>query len=109
MKILLDENLDWRLARYLPGHEVASVPRIGWAGMKNGLLLKSSSQRFDVLITMYSGIPHQNDLTDLDLAVIGLQAPSNRLADTAPLMAEVLQKLPQIQPGTITIISADHD
>ena len=107
MKIILDENLDWRLERYLPGHEVASVPRIGWAGMKNGLLLKSSSQQFDVLVTMDSGIPHQNNLTNLDIAVIGLQAPSNRLADTAPLMEEVLRKLPQIQPGTITIISAD--
>jgi predicted nuclease of predicted toxin-antitoxin system len=29
MKILLDENLDWRLARSLPGHEVKSVPLIG--------------------------------------------------------------------------------
>jgi hypothetical protein len=39
VKILLDENLDWRLGRDLPGHEVESVPLIGWAGLKNGKLL----------------------------------------------------------------------
>jgi predicted nuclease of predicted toxin-antitoxin system len=31
MRILLDENLNWRLKRDLPGHEVESVPLIGWA------------------------------------------------------------------------------
>lgn len=39
MRILLDENLDWRLARSLPGHEVESVQKNGWAGIKNGALL----------------------------------------------------------------------
>jgi predicted nuclease of predicted toxin-antitoxin system len=32
MRILLDECLDWRLGRELPGHEVESVPQRGWAG-----------------------------------------------------------------------------
>ena len=38
-RILLDENLDWRLSRDLPGHTVESVPLIGWAGLENGELL----------------------------------------------------------------------
>jgi predicted CopG family antitoxin len=42
MRILLDENLDWRLERGLPGHAVESVPRVGWAGTQNGLLLEKS-------------------------------------------------------------------
>jgi len=36
MRLLLDENLDWRLRRLLPGHAVESVPLIGWAGIQNG-------------------------------------------------------------------------
>ncbi len=36
MKILLDENLDWRLRRLLPGNEVDSVACIGWSGITNG-------------------------------------------------------------------------
>jgi predicted nuclease of predicted toxin-antitoxin system len=39
MRLLLDENLDWRLRRDLPGHQVESVPLIGWAGIENGELL----------------------------------------------------------------------
>jgi len=39
MRILLDENLDWRMGRGLRGHEVESVHRLGWAGIQNGVLL----------------------------------------------------------------------
>ena len=36
MRILLDENLDWRLRRDLPEHQVESVPLFGWGGIQNG-------------------------------------------------------------------------
>jgi predicted nuclease of predicted toxin-antitoxin system len=39
VKILLDECVDRRLARDLAGHSVTTVPRHGWAGIKNGDLL----------------------------------------------------------------------
>jgi predicted nuclease of predicted toxin-antitoxin system len=52
VRILLDENLNWRLEQFLPGHEVISVPRIGWAGLKNSKLLARAQEDFDVLITM---------------------------------------------------------
>jgi hypothetical protein len=53
MRLLLDENLDWRLGRDLPGHQSESVPSIGWAGIRNGeLLARASEAGFDVLVTM---------------------------------------------------------
>ena len=42
MRLLLDENLDWRLRRDLLGHQVESVPLIGWAGIENGELLRKA-------------------------------------------------------------------
>jgi len=42
MRVLLDENLDWRLSRDLPEHQVESVPLIGWAGIENGELLSKA-------------------------------------------------------------------
>ena len=106
MKILLDENLDWRLRRDLPGHTVESVPLLGWAGIQNGALLRRAEQdQFDVLITMDSNLPYQQDLAKFKIAVIALRAPSNRLADTRPLMSKVLKALEQIRPGTLTVIS----
>lgn len=74
MKILLDENLDWRLKRDLPGLDVESVPLIGWAGLKNGELLTRAENDYDVLLTMDKGIPHQQYLTRYKIAVVGLRA-----------------------------------
>ena len=106
MRILLDENLDWRLKRDLPGHTVESVPLIGWAGLKNGALLAKAENKFDVLITMDGSMPHQQNLARFKIAVIALKAPSNRLADTRPLMPKVLAAITTAQPGTVTVISA---
>ena len=105
MRILLDENLDWRLQRDMPGHVVESVPLIGWAGIKNGELLSRAEMQFDVLITMDANLPHQQDLSKFKLAVIALQAPSNRLADTRQLMPKLLAALSNVQPGTLTVVT----
>ena len=80
MRILLDENLDWRLGRDLPGHTVESVPLIGWAGLKNGALLTEAEKRFDVLLTMDSNMVYQQNLSSFHIAVLALKARSNRLA-----------------------------
>ena len=37
---------------------------------------------------MDQGIPHQQNLSDVDLAIVLLEASSNRLADLAPLVDE---------------------
>ena len=40
MKILLDECIDRRLAKEINGHEVVTVPQVGWTGIQNGELLR---------------------------------------------------------------------
>lgn len=106
MKILLDENLNWRLEQFLPGHEVKSVPRIGWAGLKNGKLLARAAQEgFDVLVTMDGSMASQQNLSKIKLAIVALRAQSNRLADTSPLMPKVLLTLPTLKPGKVVKVS----
>lgn len=104
MRILLDENLDWRLARSLPGHEVVSVQKNGWAGIKNGELLARAEQEFDVFVTMDGNIVFQQNYARLRIAIVTLRAPSNRLRDTAPLMPKLLALLPTLQHGTFTVV-----
>lgn len=105
VRILLDENLDWRLRRDLPSHQVDSVALIGWAGLKNGELLAEADSRFDVLLTMDTNMSHQQNLAKFRIAIIALNAPSNRLADTRPLMPQVLAILQTVGPGTLTHVS----
>jgi predicted nuclease of predicted toxin-antitoxin system len=106
VRILLDENLDWRLEKFLSGQQVKSVPRIGWAGLKNGKLLARAQEDFDVLITMDGSMANQQNLSKIKIAIIALRAPSNRLADTSPLMPKVLSLLSSLKPGNIVVVSA---
>jgi len=105
MRILLDENLDWRLLRALAGHEVASVQLNGWAGIQNGALLAKAAIEFEVFVTMDGNIQFQQDYAKLRLIIVTLKAPSNRLKDTLPLMPKLLTLLPALKPGTVTILS----
>ena len=105
MRILLDENLDWRLGRSLPGHEVQSVQLNGWAGVENGELLAKAAGEFDVFVTMDGNIKFQQNYASLSLIIVALRARSNRLQDTVPLMPKLLAQLPLLQPGSLTVVS----
>jgi len=105
MRILLDENLDWRLKRELPGHVVESVQLNGWAGIENGALLARAAAEFDVFITMDGNIQFQQEYAKLRLIIVTLKAPSNRLKDTLPLMPKVVETLPSLKPGTLTVLT----
>ena len=101
MRILLDENLDWRLRRDLPGHETESVPLIGWAGIQNGELLTRDSKCSSPWIVIWSISRISGAIA---IAMIALRAKSNRLDDTRPLMKQVLALLPQSKAGKVTFI-----
>ena len=105
MQILLDECIDRRLARQLPGHVVKTAPQMGWAGIKDGELLRFAEQEFDVLITVDRNLPFQQNLSVLDLAVLVLQTPSNRLADLQVLIPKVLAIVDTAPKGTATMVS----
>jgi len=106
MKVLLDECLPRKLKRCLPGHEVKSVPEAGWAGTKNGELLRLTAAAFDVFVTVDSNLPHQQNLARIDLAVVILNAPDSKFETLEPLMATLLQLLPTVQAGQVYEIAA---
>ncbi len=107
MRILLDECLPARLRRDLPGHEVQTIPRAGWAGVKNGKLLRliADCGKFDVFLTMDKSLPHQQQLKDLPFAVVVLRAKSNRFEDTHPLMPEACRRLAEFQSGHVYVLT----
>ena len=107
MRVLLDENLDHRLKRFFGAeHDVVTVRERGWSGKENGELIRDAQMEFDVLVTMDQGIPHQQNLTEVDLVILLLEAPSNRLADTAPLVDEANAALFEARPGEMVRVQA---
>ena len=54
---------------------------------------------------MDAGVTHQRNLSEHKLAVVILQARSNRLADTRPLMPKVLALMESFESGKVTTVS----
>ena len=107
MRILLDENVDRRLRRFFDTrHEVVTVSEYGWSGKKNGDLLRSAAQEFDVLVTMDRNIQYQQHLVSYDLGLLLIKARSNRRQDVEPVMPEVNSVLREIKPGELRIVEA---
>jgi hypothetical protein len=105
VRVLIDECLDWRLGRALTGHFCTSVQALGWSGIQNGELLeKMRQERFDVFLTGDRNLQFQRNLPVAGVAVVVLRAGSTRLAETLPLMAPLLNLLPNLKPGSVTFL-----
>ena len=104
MKILLDECVDWCLARDLQGHEVKTARQMGWSTITNGELLALAAEAFDVFVTVDRKLPSQQNLSALAIAVVVLRARTNRLADLRPLVPNLLAVLTQAKPGAATVV-----
>jgi predicted nuclease of predicted toxin-antitoxin system len=101
MKILIDECLPRKLKQTLPDHEVKTVPEAGWAGKKNGELLRLMTGVFDIFITIDSNLEYQQQLTGLRVSFVVLSAKNNKYDTLLPLMSEVRHILETIQPGQV--------
>ena len=107
MKVLLDECVDWRLARDIVGHDVKTARQMGWTTIKNGTLLTLASEYFDVFVTVDRNLSFQQNLESFSIAVIVLQARTNRLADLRPLVPSLLAAIESALPGAAKVIDAD--
>lgn len=59
---------------------------------------------FEVLITCDRNLQYQQHIAATSIAVVVLQVPSTKLADTLPLMSKVALALPTLSPGTVTLV-----
>lgn len=106
MRILLDECLPKKLKSEFTGHTVFTVQEKGWAGIKNGELLRRAENEFDVWVTADRNIEFQQNLNLFDIATIVLIAPRNQLVFLLPLIPRLHKILQAIQPGQITYVDS---
>lgn len=71
MKLLLDESVPRQLGRCFPEtFEVRTVQQMGWAGRKNGDVLKrAATHGFDAFITADQGVEYQQNPNTLPTAL----------------------------------------
>ncbi len=106
MRILLDECLPRKLKRELAGHEVATVPEMGWASIKNGKLLELAEGNFDVFLAADQNLEYQQNLGAYQIAVIVLVTRDIRLRALRYFVPELLQALETVQLGGLVHIRA---
>jgi predicted nuclease of predicted toxin-antitoxin system len=102
VKILLDHNLDWRLYRYLPNHEVKSVLKMGWAELENGDLLDEAEREgFAVMLTADKNIKKQQAMTGRSIALVVLRAWNNAIESHVVMIDEVERVFTTIKGGEV--------
>ena len=106
MRVLLDECVDWRLARDIVGHDVKTARQMGWTTIENGELLALASKNFDVFVTVDRNLSFQQNLGSLPIAVIVLQAKTNRLADLKLLVSSLLAAIESAQRGIAKFVGS---
>ncbi|HET9493083.1 MAG TPA: DUF5615 family PIN-like protein [Chloroflexia bacterium] len=108
MKVLLDENLPQQFRHRFTDHDVATVPRMGWAGTSNGELLDlAEAHGFEVFVTADQGLQYQQNLTKRNIAFVVLASRDNRIESLDPLVPAILRALSSVQPGEVVVISAE--
>jgi len=107
MKVLLDECVNGKLARRIPGHEVSTVARQNWRGIKNGQLLsRAVDGGFGAFVTIDRSLSFQNHVASYDIAVIVMGVQANALEYLLPLVPQLLAVLAKPVPGTVKFLGS---
>jgi len=77
---------------------------MGWSAVKNGELLSLASEHFDAFVTVDGNLPFQQNPSGLGIAIIVLEARTNRLDDLLPLVARLVMAIDSVRRGSITVI-----
>ena len=101
MRLLLDESVNFRMDRHLPGHDVRSTRQMGWDSYHNGELLTLARGHFDVLITRDQNMEYQQNLSQLGMAIVVLHSRSNAMRDLEPMAPDILDSVSRLSPGQI--------
>ena len=103
MKVLLDEDIDHRLRKRLTSHEVFTVHYRGWAGLKNGELLRTAEENgIEVFVTGDQNLINQQNLRDRRMAVIVLSATNWPIIKYH--LADIAAAIDKASPGFVQAV-----
>jgi hypothetical protein len=106
VRVLLDESIPVDFAQDLSALDAQTVIGLGWAGLKNGALLRQAAGQFQVLVTMDKNLQFQQNLAAHAIGVVLIRARSNRIDDLRQLVPQILDAVAASEPGKIRIASA---
>ena len=104
MRILLDENFPADFSPLLVGHQTSNVHSHGWAGIKNGELLRRAHGVSEVFVTLDRNLEFQQNIKILPFGIVVVRSRSNRIVDLTPHIADILLATSQVGPGRVVAV-----
>jgi predicted nuclease of predicted toxin-antitoxin system len=102
MRVLLDNNVNYRFGRLLEGHDVTHVQDIGWERLLNGdLLAAAKTAGYQVLITADKSMQYEQSMKGRRIGVVVLGSRRITLKHIAPLAGQVSATLDDLHEGTV--------
>ena len=102
MRVLIDECVPRKLKGLLAPHQCETAPDAGFAGKKNGELLRLAEHAgFEVFVTVDHGIEFEQNLSKHKLAVLLIRPKSSRLEDVVPYVPRIVEALKSVQIGQL--------
>ena len=102
MRVLIDVCVPRKLKNLLSPHECKTVPDAGFAGKKNGELLKlAEGAGFEAFLTIDQGIEFEQNLSKHRLAILLIRPRSSRLEDVLPYVPGIVEALKSVQIGQL--------
>jgi predicted nuclease of predicted toxin-antitoxin system len=106
MRILLDENFPTDFATLLGGADTSNVHSHGWAGIKNGELLRRAHGVCEVFVTLDRNLEFQQNIKILPFGIVVVRSRSNRIVDLTPHIPDILLAASQVGPGRVVTVGA---
>ena len=85
---------------------MSTVQGRGWSGIRNGQLLRFAGAEFDVSLTMERNLEFQQNLAALPIAVLVVEAVSNRIEHLVPMVPAIVKELSHIPAKSLRRIGA---
>jgi hypothetical protein len=103
VRVLLDENLDHALRQLLGHHEVVTAAYMGWAGLKNGELLREAEgSGIEVLLTGDQTLNYEQNLADRRFAIVALSAI--QLPIIRGSLPAIIEAIDKALPGSFQVV-----
>jgi hypothetical protein len=104
MRILLDGNFPADFSPLLVGHQTSNVHSHGWAGIKNGELLRRAHGVCEVFVTLDRNLEFQQNTKILPFGIVVVRARSNRIVDLKPYIPDILSAAGRVAPGRVVTV-----
>jgi predicted nuclease of predicted toxin-antitoxin system len=96
VRILVDECVPRQIRSRLPGHYVRTAREAGFAGYKNGRLIKAAEADFDLMITSDKNLRYQQNLSGRTLSILLLSTNDRSMIELNG--EKILRTVNQMKP-----------